>query len=241
VHLLRVGATAVLVMTAACGAVTPRLHVDTIEADIVSSARGEFAGAHVGTAHCPSGLRQHAGDSFTCTLDIDAQTAHFVVRQLNSHGKVSDPRMTEPFVLTRDVAQSVVDEVRSADLVDVKAACGPGVVVLLGKARSLACTTTYSGGVTRHARVEIGTDQQLHGVQFVEALVSTFSVAGEISNALSASRGHLVYVECGDKQLVVAPGGTFRCNGANALGAPLFPITVKVTDSSGKYVFNPAK
>jgi hypothetical protein len=221
--------------------VTPRLHVDTIQADIVSSTRGEFPGAHVGAVRCPSGLRQHTGDTFTCTLELDAQVAHFNVRQLNDHGKVSDPTMVEPFVLMRDVAQSVVNEVRSTDLVDVTATCGPGVVLLLGTARTVTCTTTYQGGLTRHAHVAIGTDQQVHAVQFVEAFVSTFAIAGEITNALSAARGHVVYVECGDKELALAPGQKFRCNGANSLGAPLFPITVTITDSAGKYVFSPPK
>ncbi len=250
-HARRVGqATGVAVVAAvvglsalfgACGAVTPRLHVDTIEADIVASARGEFHGARIGAAQCPSGLRQHAADRFTCTLTIDDQTAHFTVRQLNDHGKVSDPQMVEPFVLMRDVARSVVNEVRSTDLVDVTATCGPGVVVLLAGPRTVSCATTYTGGLVRHARVQIGTDQQVHGVQFVEAVVSTFAVAGEISNALSGARGHLVYVECGDKQVALAPGATLRCSGADGIGAPLFPITVRITDSTGKYVFSPAK
>jgi hypothetical protein len=238
----RVGATTLaIVVLVACGAVTPRLHVDTIEADIVSSTRGEFPGAQVGAARCPSGLRQHSGDTFTCTLDVDAQVAHFSVRQLNDHGKVSDPRMVEPFVLMRDVARSVVDQVRSTSLVEITATCGPGVVVLLASTRTVSCTTTFPGGLTRHARAEIGTDQQLHSVQFVEAVVSTFAIAGEISNALSAARGHIVYVECGDKELALAPGHTFRCNGANSIGAPLFPITVKITDATGKYVYSPSK
>jgi Domain of unknown function (DUF4333) len=158
---------AVGAVLAACSAVSPRLHVDAIQRDIVASTRAQFPGARLGAARCPAGRPQRRHDTFTCTLAIDRQVAHFSVTQLDDHGRVAHPRMVEPFVAMRDVGQSVDEEVRSRDLVDVDARCGPGVVVLLPHARTVQCTLTYGNGATRRALARIGTDQQVHDVTFV--------------------------------------------------------------------------
>jgi hypothetical protein len=226
-----------------CSKVQPRLHVDTIQQAIVTASKIEFKGARLGKAHCPSGRLQRKGDTFTCTLSIDGQVAHFLVRQADSHGTIDKrtPALQDKFVLVRDVDTAVVQEVRNVELLDVQAQCGSGVVFILRAARTVRCTATYGPKIVRHVTVVLSAAAQVGAVHFVEALLSTFKVGGEISNALSMARGHIVYVECGDRQAVIAVGATLHCDGADGLGAPLFPITVTVKDTSGNYAYTPTK
>ncbi len=236
-------AAVVAASVSACSDVQPRLHVDVIQQAIISASHSEFRGARLGAAHCPGGLVQRKGATFTCTLPIDGQLAHFFVRESDAHGTIdpATPALVERFVLVRDLDTAVVEEVRNAELLDVTAKCGSGVVIILHGARAERCTATYAPGVVRHVDVAVSADAQVGAVHFVEALLSTFKVGGEISNALSGARGHVVYVECGDRQAVLPVGATLSCKGADALGAPLFPITVTVKDPAGNYTFTPNK
>lgn len=223
----------------ACSRLQPKLQVAAIEKAIVEASSSQFPTARLGPAKCPSGRVQKAGDTFTCTLVVDGQTVHFRVRQTDGHGAVDAPVLVERFVLRREVESAVADEVRSRDLLDATVRCTAGVAVFVTTAQVVRCTATYDKGVVRHIRVTIGRDLQIAALRYDDALVSTFRIGTEIATALGAVRGRVVYVDCGDRQIVLAPKRTLTCQGTDGNGGPKFTVTVTIDNADGAYSYTP--
>lgn len=240
---VRVGLLVVglLVSTTACNSVKPKLQPGPIEQAIVDGTSSKFPKAKLGAVRCPSGRVQKAGDTFLCTMVIDGQTVHFRVRQTDGHGSVDSPTLVERFVLRREVESAVANDVRSRDLLDATVRCSAGVAIFVTAPRLVRCSATYAKGVARHLRVTIGRDLQLGTVRYDDALISTFRVGSEIANALGAARGYVVYVDCGDREIVMAPGKTLSCQGTDGNGGPKFPVTVTIKNPDGKYTYTPSR
>lgn len=156
-----VAAALVLTLLAACGgsdagaARVPRVDRKEVEALLVQRAKERYPAFRVGAAACPSGVEAREGDEFTCTVEVEGQTARFTVSVAEVLGTRARYEI-RPFDVIVDVA-GVAAFVRSRlepDWRNATVDCGQSKVKIAAIGAAIECTA-FNGSTTRYIQAVV--------------------------------------------------------------------------------------
>ena len=128
----------------ACDALQPKLDMHKIEKAVAQTATNEFRNASVASAKCPKERTERSGDVFDCTVSVEHQYVHYVIKQLDGHGRV-DVKRNEPFVLAPSVSDQGRDLLRSRGIFVQSFTCNQHRVYFPNGTKKVQCKVAVGG------------------------------------------------------------------------------------------------
>ncbi|MDQ4096730.1 MAG: DUF4333 domain-containing protein [Actinomycetota bacterium] len=152
---------AVLLALVACGGGdagatrTRQIDSEEVEALVVQRQKERHPGFRVGTATCPGDLQARAGETFTCTVDIEGQMARInvtVAEVLGSEVRY-ELRPSDAIVDVAGVAAFVRSRLEP-EWRDARVDCGQSKVRIAAVGSAVECTV-FNGTSTRYIQAVV--------------------------------------------------------------------------------------
>jgi Domain of unknown function (DUF4333) len=232
-------AVAATLVFGACGGAESRVDVDALEQLIESKGADQLEGADVGEAVCPDEPDVDVGESFTCTLTVDAQQLNFsVTREASEYVfEVAEGVVAQSVV---EVEDAVATFVLQNESVDVAAECGDGAQrwLFVSAPTKVTCSADY-GSFARGLEVTLRRNGEVRNIRWTEAKLDLGVVNDRVGQQLIGQLGGF-FLSCPETLVdesattALPPGAKFECT-AIRVGelTEIATVEVEVRDVDG--------